>query len=284
LLRFDREKNQFVPFFPELSATALTFSKDGEWVAYTSDVDGQLWRAKTDGSNRQQLTFGPSIVFMPTWSPDGKWIAFVEGLRGASFARTWKMYVVPAQGGPPIDLLPESPGQLDPTWSPDGKKLAFSPIPGGRLPSGLEGVGSQNAIFTVELETRKVSKIPGSDGLFSPRWSPGGQLAALTAGPKRLVLYDATNKTWSELGDNKAAFPRWSHDDKYVYFDALGRNEGLVCRVDVHSRKTECIASLENLRAGGPLGYWSGLTPDDDPLFTRDAGSQEIYAFDLELP
>lgn len=35
---------------------------------------------------------------------------------------------------------------------------------------------------------------------------------------------------------------------------------------------------------GGPLGAWSGLTPDDTPLFTRDAGSQEIYAFDLALP
>src|SRR5262249_26380337 len=118
LLRFDREKNQFVPFLPELSATGLTFSKDGKWVAYTSDVDGQLWRANADGSHRQQLTFGPSIVFMPTWSPDGKWIAFVAGRRGAwaNSSRTWKMYVVPAEGGPATDLLPESPGQFVTSW------------------------------------------------------------------------------------------------------------------------------------------------------------------------
>ena len=147
----------------------------------------------------------------------------------------------------------------------------------------MEGLGSQNAIFTVDLETRKVSMIPGSDGLFSPHWSPGGQLAALTAGLKRLVLYDATKQTWGELVDDKVSFPRWSHDDKYIYFDSLGTN-GFVCRVDVQSRKVERIASLENLRAGGTLGGWSGLTPDDTPLFTRDAGSQEIYAFDLELP
>jgi Tol biopolymer transport system component/DNA-binding winged helix-turn-helix (wHTH) protein len=280
LLRFDREKNQFVPFLPELSSTSLTFSKDGQWVAYTSDVDGQLWRAKADGSNRQQLTFGPSIVALPSWSPDGERIVFAAGLRGpwANWVRTWKMYVVPAKGGPATELLPESQGVLDGTWSPDGKRLAFD------SPLGGLGLDSHSGIFTLELETRRLTKVPGSDGLFSARWSPGGQLVALTAGPKRLVLYDATKQSWSELGDNKAAFPRWSHDDKYVYFDALDRNKGLVCRVDVHSRKTECIASLENLRAGGPLGYWSGLTPDDAPLFTRDAGSQEIYAFDLELP
>jgi hypothetical protein len=78
-------------------------------------------------------------------------------------------------------------------------------------------------------------------------------------------------------------FPRWSHDDKYVYFDQLGTS-GFVCRVEVHTRKVERIASLENLQMGGTLGAWSGITQDDTPLFTRDAGSQEIYAFDLELP
>jgi len=105
----------------------------------------------------------------------------------------------------------------------------------------------------------------------------------VTAVLKRLVLYDATKGTWSELVDDKAGFPRWSHDNKYIYFDPLGTN-GFVCRVDVHSRKVERIASLENLRMGGTLGAWSGLTPGDIPLFTRDAGSQEIYTFDLELP
>ena len=103
----------------------------------------------------------------------------------------------------------------------------------------------------------------------------------MTGGPKHLVIYDATKQTWRELLDTKVAFPRWSHDDKYIYFDTLN---GIVCRVDVHNRKIERIASLENLRMGGPLGAWSGLTPGDIPLFTRDAGSQEIYTFDLELP
>ena len=279
LLRFDREKKQFVPFLPELSATSVAFSKDGEWVAYTSDVDGQLWRAKADGSHRQQLTFPPSIVAMPSWSPDGKRIAFVAGLRGTM---TWKIYAVSAEGGPATDLLPESLCEFDPTWSPDGKKLAFAP-----LPSGFGCVDRKPGIFTVDLETRELSKIPESDGLFSPRWSPGGQLAAITRGPKHLVVYDASKRSWHEMLGDKVGFPRWSHDDKYIYFDTQG---GIVCRVDLRSKKVERIASLENLRMGGffgmggTFGAWSGLTPDDTPLFTRDAGSQEIYSFELELP
>ena len=270
MLRFDREKNQFVPFLPELPATSLDFSKDGEWVAYTSDVDGQLWRAKADGSDRQQLTFGPSVIAMPNWSPDGKRIAFVAGLRGKG---NWKIYIVPAEGGPATELLSESVGKFEitPTWSPDGKKLSFAP------PLGFGSAENQPAIFTVDLQTREVSKIPGSDGLFSPRWSPGGKLAALTAESNRvyhLVLYDASERTWREVVDSKVAFPRWSRGDKYIYFDAGGG----VCRVELQSRKVERIASFENFRMGGTFGAWSGLTPDDAP------GSQEIYSFDLELP
>ena len=138
----------------------------------------------------------------------------------------------------------------------------------------------------MDLETREISKTPGSEGLYSSRWSPGGQLAAQTGGSKHLVLYDATKKSWRELVDSFVAFPRWSHDQKHIFFDA----GGFVCQVDVNSRKIERIASLESLRMGGffgmggNFGAWSGLTPDDAPLFTRDAGSQEIYAFDLDLP
>jgi Tol biopolymer transport system component len=147
----------------------------------------------------------------------------------------------------------------------------------------MESAGSQPALYTVDLETKEVSKIPQSDGLFSPRWSRGGQLAAVSADSKRLMLYDSLKHTWNELMSGGVAFPRWSHDDKYIYFDTTG-NDRFVCRVDVHSQKTERIASLENLRPGGTLGSWSGLTPDDSPLFARDTGSQEIYAFDIELP
>jgi Tol biopolymer transport system component len=83
----------------------------------------------------------------------------------------WKIFLVPAQGGNADELLPEKFNEMDPSWSPDGSRLVF-----GRasLSSGPEA----QAIFMVDLKTRRVSTIPGSDGLFSDRWSPDGRYLA----------------------------------------------------------------------------------------------------------
>ena len=41
---------------------------------------------------------------------------------------------------------------------------------------------------------------------------------------------------------------------------------------------------LKDLRVTGYFGLWMGLAPDDSPLLHRDAGTQEIYALDVQFP
>ena len=57
LVRYDMKSKQFVPFLGGISATDPTFSRDGKWVAYASYPDHTLWRSRSDGSERMQLTF-----------------------------------------------------------------------------------------------------------------------------------------------------------------------------------------------------------------------------------
>lgn len=274
LLRFDRDRRQFVPFLNGASIDWLDFSKDGNWIAYVSVPDGQLWRSRVDGSDRQQLTYPPMVAAIPRWSPDGNQIAFIARIRG----KNWKLHVIPAAGGTPSELSSELVNEFDPTWSPDGRKLAF-----GRPVFPLGGAASQSAIYTLDLESKEMSLVPSSQGLFSPSWSHQGDLAALSSDSQRLLIYNSATRNWTELVTGGAGFPRWSHDDRYIYFNTYGVDKS-VCRVEVQSRKVERIASLEYLRDGGTLGMWSGLAPDDSPLFARDAGDEEIYAFDLDLP
>jgi len=274
LMRFDRDRRQFVPFLNGASVDGLDFSADGNSIAYVSVPEGQLWRSRADGSDRQQLTYPPMVAAEPRWSPDGNQIAFIARLPG----KNWKVHVIPAAGGTPSELSSELVNEFDPAWSPDGKKLVF-----GRPVFGSESATAQPAIYTLDLEGREITAVPGSDGLFSPRWSHQRDLAALSSDSQRLLLYSPATSNWTELASGGVAFPRWSHDDKYIYFDTVGTDR-FVCRVQVETRKIERIASLEYLRRGGSFGSWSGLAPDDSPLFLRYAGAEEIYAFDLDLP
>ena len=76
LTRYDTKSAAFVPFLSGISADSVSFSRDGQWVTYVSFPEGTLWRSKSDGSQRIQLTYPPLSVRLPSWSPDGQQIVF----------------------------------------------------------------------------------------------------------------------------------------------------------------------------------------------------------------
>src|SRR5215469_9921916 len=109
--------------------------------------------------------------------------------------------------------------EFDPTRPPDGKQLR-SPVW-----TAESAAARPVAIYLVDLQTRRLSKLPGSEGLFSPRWSPDGKhLAAVSSDSQRLVLFDLAAKKWSDLASGGVCFPRWSRDGKYIYLNGLGEN------------------------------------------------------------
>jgi len=59
LIRFDPKSDQFRPFLGGISANLLSFSKDGQTVAYSTFPDGVLWKSNVDGTGRVQLTDPP---------------------------------------------------------------------------------------------------------------------------------------------------------------------------------------------------------------------------------
>lgn len=278
VVRYDPKSRQLTPYLSGLSAEGVVFSRDGQWVAYNSFPEGTLWRSKTDGSERLQLTYKPLEVSLPAWSPDGSQIAFA----GRPPGQPWGVYTVSASGGTPEKVAPMEFDTLDPTWSPDGKSLAF-----GRLSNVIRGT-KENAIFTVDLKSRKVTALPDSAGLFSPRWSPDGRfLLATTAIFDRLVLFDFSRQKWEDfLVKGQPNYPNWSKDGQYVYFtDPVDRNLPSY-RVRVSNRKLEHLVNLAEYGrlAIGRFGWWTGLAPDDSILAIRDISVQEIYALDWDAP
>ncbi|HEX6505931.1 MAG TPA: protein kinase [Terriglobales bacterium] len=272
LVRYDPKSSQFLPFLSGLSAGELDFSRDGQWITYVSYPEGAIWRSRPDGSDRLQLTYPNGLDGLPRWSPDGTRVAYVS----IQFGRPWKIFLVSAQGGAPEELLPSDEGEADPVWAPDGKRISFGRR---RLTSG--------GIYIVDLNTRQMSFLPGSENFYSPRWSPDGNyLAALKSDSSALMIFNFNTRKWSEwIKEPGIGFPNWSSDAKYVYYDtSFGDNT--YRRAKVGEAHSELVVDLKNLhRYSMPPAFgWSTVSPDGSWIFTRDLTTDEIYALDVELP
>jgi Tol biopolymer transport system component len=271
LRRYDSATHQFVPFLNSISAEYVAFSKDGNWVAYTTYPEGILWRSRIDGSERVQLTSPPISPLLPRWSPDGRTILFFQFAQGAD--KPARIYQVSPEGGSPRPLLPDDQTQqLDPNWSPDGTKIIFSG----------QSNDPSSAIRILDVASRQVSSLPGSNGLYSPRWSPDGRyVSAFSGDSKLLLLFDFQTQKWTELARGSLSWLNWSHDGQFVYVLDF-RERSAVLRIRVSDRKNEDVVDLRDFHATGRYGTALALTPDDQPLLLLDEGSQDVYSVDCQ--
>jgi len=224
-----------------------------------------------DGSQRLQLSFPPLHAVLPHWSPDGKQVVFFDYTPG----RKPTVYVVSIDGGTPRELMPEDhQAEFDPNWSPDGTRIVF-----GGAPTNPDGT-----IRILDVRTRQISTLPGSKGLFSPRWAPDGRyVAAMPFDSRKVMLFDFAAQRWEEIARVSMGFPNWSRTGEYLYF-LREQDDPSVMRLRIRDRKLERVADLKNFRQTGTFSLWLGLAPDDSPLLLRDTGTQEIYALDWEAP
>ena len=147
---------------PAVREHGAALSPDGRDVAYLSDASGEYElyvRSLVEGTTRQLTRNGKVWRFTPTWSPDGKWLAYADHSRRLSIVEVATGRVREVDRDDFADLT-------DHVWSPDGRWLAYT----RRNPARLDQVW----LYSVEDGSRYAA----TDPVYSasgPAFDPAGR-------------------------------------------------------------------------------------------------------------
>jgi eukaryotic-like serine/threonine-protein kinase len=272
LVRYDSKSRQFLPLLSGISAVEPTFSRDGKWVAYASYPDGTLWRSRSDGSDKLQLTYPPMEVDRPRISPDGMKVAFsVDG----------RTFVVDMSGALPPEAVAKGDPIWVPGWSPDGNLLVVASTKEGAAFGGQNSLG----VRIVDLRTGKTSVVPCPEGMAGTWWVNQNTLVAATQDFTKFMTFDLKTQKWTPL--TAGALTAWavSPDGQYLYY-STGGAEPRAWRLRFADHKIEMITSLTDPSGMGKMGWVQAIdvAPDGSAIFTRETGSQEVYALNVRWP
>jgi Tol biopolymer transport system component/DNA-binding winged helix-turn-helix (wHTH) protein len=277
LIRVNARTMKVTRLLEDAGATTVDYSPDGQWIVYALRQNGSLWKSRTDGSNRVELTSVPPGAFAPSWSPDGTKILFTA----YSLGKQPQLYVIPSEGGTPHRVLPKSDtgSTISGDWSPDSRQIVMDYM--------VIGKDARPHLQILDVATGEITKLEGTEGWSQPRWAPNGKhFAAVDQEAHRIVVSDAQGRNWRVL--TTAKNPReiyWSADSRYVYFQDSRDEEQSVFRTDLEEMKTRKVLGFRTwLENGAAQCHFTGVGPDGAIYATIDHGGTDLYAMDLKLP
>ncbi len=247
-------------------------SPDGQWVAFMQmGAQEDLLVARTDGREDRRLTDDPFRDRGPSWSPDGRRIAFYSD-RGGSY----QIWEIRPDGSGLRQLTSVKEGSVNfPVWSPDGRQIAFTVIPG--------------AWRTLDVSdgdvpgTGRVMPVPDKTSWFWPfSWSRDGRrIAGVIARPDGtlgdIAVYTPATERYErfEAGGFSFKSVAWLSDGRRL----LMRDRHGISLVDTVTKRIRPLVSV----GGYSIGISVGISRDDRFItWTETATEGDIWLAELK--
>ena len=239
------------------SENSPTFSPDGEQLAfdYFNGSEWNIFTKRFDDERLVRITDPPDFSSCPSWSPDGKLIAYLKGTMSSGFRLRSGIFLMSPSGGEKRRLLDVSHVSCYVGWSPNSKTIVYGPGWSATEKAGL---------FLVDLENpapRRIVTSPAGKVDFAPAFSHDGKKIvfgrATSLAVQDLYVVAASGgqpMRITRLNANLGA-PVWTKDDRSVIFWAGSGWTGALYRVGAN-----------------------GGTPEKLPLGTRSVGRMAISA------
>lgn len=182
-------------------------SPDGERIAFDSDREGvrAVFVADADGRNVQRVS-GPGFAAIPSWSPDGRTLAYVRA--EANRPKVWNLWVKELGSDEERRVTSFRYGQpWGGSWFPDGERIAYS---------------HETRLIVHDLATgrERVFNSPVKGRLVrTPAVSPDGSLIVFQVYRDGTWLLDMKNGSMRKvLSDPSAEEYTWSPDGRRVAY------------------------------------------------------------------